>query len=81
MPDQPTPEPAASKPWWLSKTLWFNAVCAAFGAAEAGMGLWQPLLPVNSYAVLAFVLAVGNAALRVVTNQALAADPVSEGGR
>ena len=68
MPDTRSPPP---KPWWHSKTLIFNALCSALGAAEAGMGLLQPALPVNAYALLAFVLAVGNAALRVVTTTAL----------
>lgn len=60
-----------TKPWWRSRVLWFNLFCTVAAAAEAGMGLLQPALPVNAYAVLAFTLAVGNAGLRVVTNQAL----------
>ena len=71
MPDDtlspPTLRPRLAKSWWRSKTLWFNALCAALGAAELGMGLLQPALPVNAYAVLSFVLAAGNAALRAVT--------------
>lgn len=67
----PTLRPRLAKPWWHSKTLIFNALCSALGAAEAGMGLLQPALPINAYAGLAFVLAVGNAALRVVTTTAL----------
>ena len=66
-----TPAPPA-KPWWRSKVLWFNFICALAGAAEAGLGLLQAALPVNAYALLAFCLAVGNAGLRVVTNQGLA---------
>ena len=61
-----------AKPFWHSRTLWFNTICAALGAAEASMGLVQASLPVNAYGALAFVLAVGNTALRVVTTQALA---------
>lgn len=70
MPDPDAP-PAATKPWWQSRTLWFNAVCAALAAAEAGTGLLQPLLPVPAYAALAFVLPVGNAALRAITSTRL----------
>ena len=62
----------AAKPWWCSKTLWFNLVVAALAAAEAGSGILQPLLPANTYACLTFLLTVGNAALRVVTNTELA---------
>lgn len=60
-----------TKPWWHSRTLWFNLVCAIVGAAELGMGLLQPMLHVNVYAVLAFALSVGNAALRAITSQGL----------
>lgn len=59
--------PQATKPWWQSRTLWFNAICAGLAAAEAGTGLLQPLLPVPAYAALAFVLPVGNAVLRAAT--------------
>lgn len=61
------------KPWWRSKVLWFNAACAGLAAAEAGTNLLQPLLPVNAYGAIAFALSVGNAALRVLTTQGLAA--------
>lgn len=74
MSDTAATQPAAqptTKPWWQSRTLWFNAVCAALAAAEAGAGLLQPLLPVPAYAALAFVLPVGNAALRAISSTAL----------
>lgn len=61
-----------SKTWWRSKTLWFNLVVALAAAAEAGFAVLQPVLPVNAYAVLVFLLTVGNTALRVVTTTALA---------
>lgn len=48
-----------------SVVLWFNALAAMSFAAEAKLELLQPLLPVNVYAVLSFVLIVGNAGLRV----------------
>jgi hypothetical protein len=63
---------AAPKPWWHSKTLWFNLVVALLAAAEAGFSILQPLLPVNAYAALTFLLTVGNAGLRVITTTALA---------
>lgn len=65
------PAPAPTKPWWQSRTLWFNAICAGLAAAEAGAGLLQPLLPVPAYAALAFVLPVGNALLRSATSKAI----------
>lgn len=67
-----------SKPWWASRTLWFNAAIAALAAAEANFGLLQPLLPANTYAVLTAVLAIGNAVLRVVTATGLVWRAVGE---
>lgn len=59
------------KSWKRSKTLVVNAVAVALVAAESQLHLIQPLLPVNFYAAVAFSLPVINAALRVVTTQAL----------
>ena len=60
---------ANAKPWWLSKTLWINAIAAALVALEAGTGMLQPLLPVNFYTLLAVGLPVINAGLRIITTQ------------
>lgn len=57
------------KPWWLSKTLWLNAIAAGLVALESGTGQLQPLLPVNFYTALAVGLPVLNAALRIITTQ------------
>lgn len=57
----------SAKPWWQSRTLRLNVIAAALIAAEAQFSLLQPYLPGNVYAWLAVVLAVGNAALRVIT--------------
>lgn len=69
-PHAPAPT-AAAKPWWHSRTLWFNLVMAVLAAAEAGLGLLQAMLPVNAFAALAFALALGNAGLRVISNATL----------
>lgn len=58
-----------SKPWWQSKTLWFNAIVLALAAAEEHVGLLQPVLPVNFYHLVAFGLPVVNAALRFLTTK------------
>ncbi len=72
MHDQPSAQqPRRCKPWWCSRTLWFNAICAALAAAEAGFNILQPLLPVNVYTLLAFALPIGNALLRVLTSQGI----------
>lgn len=59
------------KPWYQSRTLWFNAICLALAAAEAQLNVLQGHLPGGVYAWLAFVLPVGNAALRFVTSTAV----------
>lgn len=73
----------AAKPWWHSRTLWLNAVALALAAAESQLQLLQPLLPVNVFALVAFVLPVANAALRFVTTQgvAVSAPKAPEGGQ
>ena len=64
---------ADAKPWWQSKTLWFNAIASALIALEAGTGVLQLYLPVNFYVVMAVGLPVVNAVLRVVTTTELTA--------
>lgn len=76
----PAAEAAPPKPWWLSRTIWFNVICTGLAAAEMSLGMLQALLPVNAYAVLSFVLVVGNTVLRGLTSTPLAVrQPV--GGR
>ena len=59
------------KAWYMSKTLWVNAIVAALVALEAGTGLLQPFLPPHFYTIVAVGLPVINAVLRVVTTQGL----------
>lgn len=59
------------KPWWHSKTLWFNAAVAALAAIEANARLIQPYVPGNVYGWGLLVLTVGNSVLRIFTTQAL----------
>lgn len=63
---------APPKPWWRSRTIWFNGICTGLAAAELSLGLLQALLPVNAYALLSFVLVVGNTVLRGLTSAPLA---------
>jgi hypothetical protein len=58
-----------TKPWWQSKTLWFNAIVAGLAALEANAHLVQPYLPGNVYGWGMMLLTCGNAVLRLVTAQ------------
>lgn len=67
---------SAVKPWYQSKTLWFNALLAGLIVLEANFAIWQPYLEGSVYAWFSTTLAVGNAVLRVIT-----AAPLGLGGR
>ncbi len=60
-----------TKPWYRSRTLWFNAICLVLAAAEAQLNVLQGQLPGGVYAWLAFGLPVGNAVLRFITTTAV----------
>lgn len=70
----------SAKPWWKSKIILFNLASVVLAAAEASFGLLQPQVPVNVYAVIAFTMAVVNAALRFVTSQAVTLVPPKQDG-
>lgn len=55
------------KKWYKSKTIIFNAIMAGLIALEASLGSLSHLIPANIYPILATVLAVGNAMLRVIS--------------
>lgn len=63
------------KHWLASRTLIINAIALALLAGEAQLHVLQPLLPVNVYALVAFVLPVVNAVLRAITTTALTLRP------
>ena len=60
-----------TKPWWKSRTLWFNALVAALAALEMSANLIQPFVPGNVYGYGLCLLTMGNAVLRIVTTQGL----------
>jgi hypothetical protein len=62
----------AVKPWWRSKTLWFNALAFALAAVELNAGLLRAVLPANWFAWFAFGVPIANALLRAFTHTALA---------
>ncbi len=59
------------KRWYRSKTIWFNLIILMLAAAETQLNVLQGILPGGLYAWLAFVLPVGNAALRFVSTTVL----------
>jgi hypothetical protein len=62
------------KPWYTSKTVWFNILTVG-GAAAAGLvGLvptLQPFLTPESYAVTMVVIGLVNVVLRSITSDAI----------
>ncbi|MDZ7920738.1 hypothetical protein [Rhodoferax sp.] len=59
------------KRWYCSKTLWFNLILLMLAAAETQLNVLKDVLPGGLYAWLAFILPIGNAALRFVSTTAL----------
>jgi len=57
------------KPWYHSKTIWFNIIMAGLGTLEASANIVQPFVPGNIYGWGLLVLTVGNAMLRIITAQ------------
>jgi len=57
------------KVWWKSKTIWFNLIVAMLAALEATFHFLQPIFGGMLYGIGAVVIAVVNAALRIITTQ------------
>lgn len=55
------------KPRTRSRTHWFNAVMAGLTAAEASLNVFAPVLGEYRFALVSFVLIVGNVVLRELT--------------
>lgn len=63
------------KPWWQSKTVWFNAlgfVATCVAAAEMALPVLKGAYDGNTlFVLMAFVLPIGNAGLRFITQTAV----------
>lgn len=59
----------AKKRWYRSKTVRVNLALLVLAAVESQLHIIQPLLPVNFYALMAFILPPVNAALRFLAQQ------------
>ncbi len=59
-----------AKPWYRSRTLWFNMLMAALAVAEINFGMLRPLFGEDEtvFKAFSFALMAGNAALRVITS-------------
>ncbi len=57
------------KPWWKSKTLWFNVAMGVGAVLEAHIGLLRDQLGPSGYLAAMCVIAAVNIALRYVTTQ------------
>lgn len=71
MAETTTVATTTTKPWYKSRTLWFNAIVAILIALETGLHIIQPYVPGNIYAWSLLLLIIVNAALRIITSQGL----------
>jgi hypothetical protein len=60
-----------SKPWWKSKTLWFNGLVAVGVALEANLGILNGHISTNAYMALAVLVPGVNIMLRTITSEGL----------
>jgi hypothetical protein len=59
------------KPWYKSKTVWFNIITIGGAVAAGVVGLvpaLQPLLTPNVYAMTMFIVGTVNIVLRAITD-------------
>ena len=66
------------KPWYKSKTIWFNAIIAGLAALEPVFPLLRPMLGETYYPVLMVLLTTGNGILRVITKEGINAGTVNK---
>lgn len=60
-----------TKPWYLSKTLWFNVIVALLALAETQSALLAQVVPPALYPYVALTVAGINIVLRIVTASGL----------
>lgn len=57
------------KPWYKSKTIWFNVLAAMGAALETSLSIIQGSMKPEHYLALVVFVAGGNVILRVLSNQ------------
>jgi hypothetical protein len=59
------------KPWYTSKTIWFNIAAAMGAALEASLSIIQGELKPEYYLILVVFVAGGNVILRMLSTQGI----------
>lgn len=59
------------KPWYTSKTIWFNVAAAMGAALEASLSIIQGSIKPEQYLALVVFVAGGNVILRFLSTQGL----------
>lgn len=76
----PTPPPKPSKPWYQSKTMWFNLAVTGLGIASSAVPFLKPFVNPKTFGMLTTAVGMGNMALRAVTNTAIASSKTEQDG-
>lgn len=58
-----------AKPWYKSKTLWFNGIVTAMGFATTATPVFEPYMTPDTFGLVTAGVAFGNAALRFMTHR------------
>lgn len=59
------------KPWYLSKTIWFNVGAAVFAFLVTALEPLRVLMSPGAYAIFSTAVGVGNVVLRVITTHGI----------
>lgn len=60
---------AEAKPWYKSKTLWFNGLVTALGFATTATPVFEHYMTPDAFGLATAGVAFGNAALRFMTHR------------
>ncbi len=68
-PNYAQTENGKAKPWYKSKTLWFNGIVSVLGFATTATPVFEPYMTPDTFGLLTAGVAFGNAVLRFVTHK------------